>query len=95
MIFMIVLILELFAQISGAIVTSHDFTILSNKIPQLNLIVEMEVRSSIECAVECSANELCSRATFNASVCSLFQETIGSDINLIDEEETQYICKYE
>ena len=61
----------------------------------LNVTRVTKARSVVHCASQCSKEEGCARANIYNSTCEFLDFVPGTEeIELIEEQDSKYICKY-
>ena len=88
--------LSLVHQISSLEIDGEHFK--SIKAIQANLNIKKVVNASsvVQCATHCSNDEGCTRANYYDSTCEMLDfEPDGGEIELVEEHNSKYICKFE
>ncbi len=60
----------------------------------MNISSTADAVSIINCAGRCAKTEGCNRINFGLSMCELLQETVGVEIEIVEEGGVDYLCKF-
>ena len=91
----IVLVICLIKKVSAIEINGHHFKSVKGIKAHLNVTRVTKARSVVHCASQCSKVEGCVRANFHNSTCEFLDYVPGTgDIELAEEHDSKYICKY-
>ena len=91
----IIILLGIITYIECIEIKGIDYTILLNKRGVADVISIVDSKSMIQCAVQCTNTPGCNHANIrNSTKCELLRANVGAAIELEDEPNAKYICKF-
>ena len=77
-------------------IEGKQYTIRKGVKAQLNVTTVINARSAIQCAVQCAKTDECTHANYRNSTCEFLDyESPGIVIEMLDEDGSKYLCKYD
>ena len=92
----IFVVTSLIYELNALDIGSSSYTVLDGTRALLNITGSSNARSMIECGIQCIRQERCSHANFiHSSTCEfLHYDSKGTEINLVSDINSMYLCKY-